>query len=73
MEEVAPPLLGQPRIFRLSGRPAGSSIEVRVDGALVPPQGRWTYDASLSSVVFTPVSIPARGAEVEIAYPVECL
>lgn len=51
-----------------------ATIEVRVDGSLVPSDGgiNWTYDAIQNEVVFSPPSAPDFGDQVEITYGTGC-
>jgi hypothetical protein len=52
--------------FELTGNPAPSTIEVRIDGVLV--SDGWTYDEKTKQVVFDETTYPARGSLLKIDY-----
>lgn len=61
-----------PRSRFVLSRPARpQGIVVRVNGQPVPA-GSWSFEAMSNAVVFTPMSVPALGATVEIGYSEGC-
>ena len=54
------------QMFVLDGDPEPSSIEVRVDGALVPD--RWRYEEKSKELVFDDGWYPASGAVLRVDY-----
>jgi hypothetical protein len=61
-----------PRSRFVLSRPArAQGIVVRVNGQ-PQPAGSWTFEAMTNTVVFTPMSVPALGATVEIGYSEGC-
>ncbi|MBI4822471.1 MAG: choice-of-anchor D domain-containing protein [Deltaproteobacteria bacterium] len=64
-------------VFPLSAVPAAGSIELRVDGALVPSRtgtiSAWYLDPSRRLVAFARGHAPAQGADVEIRYSLGCV
>ena len=80
MEELAQTVSGFRRWFPLSDTPdlSQGSIEVRVDGSLLPPtddsgQTLWTYEPAKNRIAFASVQVaPPKGSQVEITYPVAC-
>ena len=69
---------GRQTRFHLRNLPAAvSTLEVAVDGVVVPPMspsGRvnWTYDVGSNSVTFAPFATPERDAEIDIEYVAQC-
>ena len=64
--------------FILGAQPILSTIEVVVDGVLIPavsPTGsvNWTYDFVSNSINFSAFATPEPGAELAISYTAECL
>jgi hypothetical protein len=55
--------------FALSDVPIPESLEVWLDGALVPAASRWTYDVAPNAVVFL-VDPPHAGQRLDILYQV---
>ncbi|MCK6551285.1 choice-of-anchor D domain-containing protein [Myxococcota bacterium] len=69
---------GLRRRFTLSSAPVEATIEVRVNGVVVPriaPNGTvsWTWDAAAGAVVFQPAAAPGAWATIAITYSVACL
>lgn len=65
------------RQWRLSRMPVVSTLEVRVDGALLPAQGPqetvyWRHDAVHNRIVFAPYATPAPGASLRVRYVPGC-
>ena len=58
--------------FYLTREAIDTTIEVRVDGVLVPRAGNWNYDAASNAVSFEATATPAQGAEVRIDYGTIC-
>lgn len=76
-EALGAALFGYRPTLRLAGDPEATSLELRVDGALLPREGSsghpaWTYDAATRAIHFSPLVTPAPGAEIEVAYVVSC-
>lgn len=74
-EALSSPLAGLRRKFFL-GQPADpTSIEVRVDGALVPRQSSaagWRYEPADHSIVLDTILTPEPGAELTVRYRPSC-
>lgn len=68
---IAERTFGVTTFFPLAHPAVPSSVEVRVDGVLVPAD-QWSYDGAREAVVFTPFATPPAGAEVEVRYGVPC-
>ena len=56
--------------FPLTDVPIVDSLQVWLDGVLVPPLSRWTYEPGPNAVVF-PTSPPKPGQRIDILYRVE--
>ena len=65
-------IFGAPRAFRLSSLPEPTSIQVRLDGMLIPPPALWAYDVATNLIRFTPQVRPSRGAQVQVSYQIAC-
>lgn len=68
---------GLRRQFTLSSNPAPSTIQVQVNGTVIPATGaagavHWTYDETDNVITFEPDSTPAAGAAVKVTYAVGC-
>lgn len=77
LEELSLAAFGVRSSFVLSFEPVISTIEVSVDGTIVPaimPNGTmvWRYDPASRRVIFTPFATPNPGARVRISYLVAC-
>lgn len=72
VEALATTLAGLRRFFPLSAPPDPSSIEVTVDGRVIPesPTIGWYWDDTRHGVAFDGMYVPAPGAEVRIEYDV---
>ncbi len=75
---IAPYAFGRTRRFPIDGAPVSTSIEVRVDNDVIPrtdAQGnlQWTYSAQSGAILFSEEAAPDFGAQVRIAYALECL
>jgi hypothetical protein len=55
--------------FPLSGAPVESTIEVRVDGALLSPEF-WEYREA--AIVFLPAAVPEAGSTISVTYTPGC-
>jgi hypothetical protein len=71
LEPIGIPTCGVRSSFFLTARPAGS-LEVRVDGVLVPLTD-WTWDAASNAVVFAPGHVPGPGSTIEARYSPACV
>ena len=70
--EHAVAVTNSPRRFVLNGKPNAASLEVRVDGQLLPAGMFWTWDAQANAVVFTPAGSPEPGDVVSVTFSAEC-
>lgn len=70
LSRIAHAVLGLQTSFPLTKLPVLSSVEVRVDGALIPARDvdGWHYDGGANAVVFDGWAVPQAGATVEIRY-----
>ena len=70
LERVALQVLGLERTFYLAKVPDPGTMEVWVDGALLPARERhgWMYDPGLNAVVFDGYAVPRPGAGVVVRY-----
>lgn len=64
--------------FFLTNQPIQETLEVEVDGEIVPrldADGRrlWTYDFGTNSINFSPFGVPERGTTIVVRYEPECL
>ncbi len=57
--------------FELEGVPLASTIEVRVNGMVVPPPF-WRYEAAARAIVFEPAAVPEASSEIEVGYRPGC-
>ena len=78
LEDLSTAAFGFKSRFFLTNQPVISTLEVYIDGILVPGttgQGtvNWTYDFATNSVNFSPFATPEPGATVRIEYTAECL
>jgi hypothetical protein len=59
--------------FHLSRWPDPATLEVKVNGGVVPEGGGgWSHDEGGNNVVFGPGAVPAPGAEIAVAYEAMC-
>ncbi len=58
--------------FSLSREPDLSTLQVLVDGDLVPKAGNWEYRVGDNTIVFDTSSIPGPGSTIEIFYEALC-
>jgi hypothetical protein len=70
LSRIALKVLGMENTFGLSNAPDLSTMEVRVDNALVHRRDRhgWSYDAGKNAIVFDGYAVPYPGAEVVFSY-----
>lgn len=70
LARVALAVLGLDDTFYLSDVPVVSSMEVRVDEALVPQRDidGWRYDPGINAVIFDGLAVPPPGAGISIDY-----
>jgi len=68
MEEVATQAAASASAFRLTHTPISSSIEVRVNGGLIPNSTNNGWRFVRGSIVFYGSAVPAAGATVEVTY-----
>lgn len=70
LERVAVQVLGMARVFSLPKIPEPSTMEVRVDGVLIPSRERhgWRYDPGENAVVFDGYAVPRPGAAIVVRY-----
>jgi hypothetical protein len=70
LARVALAVLGLDDTFYLSDVPVLSSMEVRVDDALVPQRDNdgWRYDPGINAVIFDGLAVPPPGAGISIEY-----
>lgn len=70
LERVALRVLGLTTTFELDAVPAPASLEVIVDGAIIPSRARhgWRYEAGVNAVVFDGYAVPQPGAEIVVRY-----
>ena len=63
----------------LSRRPELNSVEVSIDGVVLPPVDPnfmvtiWTYDSARNAVVFAPLYVPEPGKLVTVRYSPACM
>ena len=65
------PTCGARSEYFLNSRPAPGTLEVRVDGVLVPASD-WSYDAANNSVTFASGHAPRLGATITAHYVPSC-
>jgi hypothetical protein len=72
VDQLAKQLSGLRRVFQLSAPPKMGTIEVRVNGMIVPedPINGWSYLPGQRAITFNGNSIPLPGADVRILYDV---
>lgn len=70
LERIALKVLGLENRFALREVPDPTTLEVRVDGALIPQRERhgWTWDAGTNIVSLDGYAVPAPGSTVDIRY-----
>lgn len=78
LEELSAVAFGFKSRFFLSNQPVIDTIEVQVNGVLLPreaPSGlpAWTYDLATNSINFSPAFTPVPSAEILVSYVPECL
>lgn len=73
LDQIGSVVSGLATAFPLDYTPVVDTIEVRVDGVVVPrdPVNGWTWNATIGGVSFAPNAVPDECAVVEIAYHVE--
>jgi hypothetical protein len=73
VNQLAISLTGLRRIFQLSAPPKDGTLEVRVNGVLVPmdPVNGWSYLPGARAIQFNGTSVPPPGADVRIFYDVK--
>ncbi len=64
--------------YRLSRAAKGLTIEVKVNGRVIPQDTTgsgtgWTYDEENNEVVFGRNTTPPRGAKIEVSYTAQCI
>jgi len=76
MEQVGEDATGIRDRVRLARRANASSMELRVDGTLLPaqngPETNWRYESSTGVLTLRDPTTKARGAEIEVAYRPVC-
>lgn len=77
MAELGATAFGMRDVFFLDNRAAPSSVEVRVDGQLVPAVTasgtmNWQLDYPAGAIRFTPFATPEAGADVDVTYRGVC-
>ena len=72
MQNIGASVFGYRLRFPLSQEADPSSLEVFVDSAPIPAQW-WTYQSQGNFLEFSPLAVPAPGAEIAIRYASVCL
>ena len=78
LEELSTTAFGFKSRFFLTNQPVISTIEIVVDGVVIPATSQqgtvnWTYDFATNSINFSPFATPEPGAEIQVQYAAECL
>jgi hypothetical protein len=79
LEDLSQQAVGFRTRFFLANQPELTSVQVFVDGELIPateqPSGRvnWTYDFSTNSINFNPISVPGPDSSIVVDYTPECI
>ena len=78
LEELSTTAFGFKSRFFLTNQPIINTIEIVVDGVIVPATGQggtvnWTYDFATNSINFSPFATPEPGAQIQVQYTAECL
>ncbi len=70
MERVALQVLGMDKEFALTAVPERGSIEVRVDGVLIPERERhgWAWDPGQNLIILDGFAVPRPGSTVVVEY-----
>lgn len=75
MSGIADLITEKSTAFKLNRQPAIDTIEVKIDGVVIPmdPVNGWTYDPATMLITFHGSSIPGPGASVSITFDPEGL
>jgi hypothetical protein len=78
LEDLSTTAFGFKSRFFLTNQPVINTIEVYIDGMLLPatsPGGtvNWSYDYGTNAINFSPFAVPEPGAMIRVEYTVECL
>lgn len=78
LQELSVTAFGFRSQFLLTNRPVVQTLEVYIDGQLIPPTSNegtvnWRYDPAAAAVKFEPVAVPEPGAEIRVEYTAECI
>lgn len=57
--------------FRLTGQAIPDTIEVRVDGVVIPSERNWSYEQENTTIYFKEKAIPPRGSEITAEYTIQ--
>ncbi|MDP7111008.1 MAG: hypothetical protein QGH45_03550 [Myxococcota bacterium] len=70
LEEIGLAVLGMQDTFALSKEPDVESLEVTVDGVLIPQRASdgWAYDIGLNAIVFDRYAVPRPGMAIVVSY-----
>ncbi len=78
LEDLSTTAFGFKSRFFLTNQPVIATIEVYIDGVLLPavsPGGtvNWTYDFGTNAINFSPFAVPEPGSMIRVEYTAECL
>ena len=73
LDEIGSQIAGLVTAFPLDYTPDLDSIQVKVDGVVVPrdPMSGWYWDTAIGGIAFAPAAVPPACAVIEISYGVE--
>lgn len=72
LDQIGSVVAGLATAFPLDFTPVAASIEVRVDGVVIPNDQNtgWYFNETVGGIIFSPAAVPAECAVVEINYQV---